>query len=304
MRARDESPTLDIHLGDNLPILSDMTAASFKLIYIDPPFNTGKDQVHTRLRTVRDEVEGDRVGFEGRRYRSVVQSRRSFPDKHDDFLSFMAPRLEQAHRLLTPTGALFLHLDYREVHYCKVLLDEIFGRDAFQNEIIWAYDYGGRSKRRWSAKHDSILWYTKDPKRYTFNFEAMDRIPYMAPGLVGPDTAARGKTPTAVWWHTIVPTRGAERTGYPTQKPLGVVHRIVQVHTHPGDRCLDFFAGSGTLGEAALRHGRSAVLVDQHPEALAVMAERLSFARPRFHGCAPPGDRDHPPTPGDSSAAG
>ena len=288
MSVSDPTPALDIHLGDNLPILEGMTHESFELIYIDPPFNTGKDQVHTRLRTVRDEAQGDRVGFEGRRYRSVRQSTRSFTDKHDDFLAFIAPRLEQAHRLLTPAGSLFLHLDYREVHYCKVLLDEIFGRDAFQNEIIWAYDYGGRSKRRWSAKHDSILWYSKDPRRYTFNYEAMDRIPYMAPGLVGPDKAARGKTPTDVWWHTIVPTRGAERTGYPTQKPLGGGNRIVQVHTHPGDRCLDFFAGSGTLGEAALRLGRSAVLVDQLPEALAVMADRLAFARPRFHGWSPP----------------
>ena len=275
---------LDIHYGDNLPILQALPPSSFDLIYIDPPFNTGKVQALTQIRTVHDPDGGDRTGFQGRRYRTEKVGTASFADAFDDFLEFMEPRLKEARRLLKPDGAFFLHIDYREVHYCKILLDQIFGRDSFINEIIWAYDYGGRSKSKWSAKHDNILWYAKNPKSYTFDFEEMDRIPYMAPGLVGKEKAARGKTPTDVWWHTIVPTNGKERTGYPTQKPLGVLNRLLKVHTEPGDRVLDFFAGSGTTGEAALRLGRSCVLVDSSPEAMKVMARRLSFARPEFHG--------------------
>ena len=277
--------TVDIHLGDNLPILQAFEDTSFDLIYVDPPFNTGKAQTHTRIRTVRDASGGDRTGFSGERYRTTRLGTRSFADSFDDYLAFLEPRLAEAHRLLSPEGSLFVHLDYREVHYCKVLLDGIFGRDCFQNEIIWAYDYGARTRKRWSAKHDSILWYSRDPTRYCFDFDAMDRIPYMAPGLVGKEKAARGKTPTDVWWHTIVPTNGKERTGYPTQKPLGVLGRIVRVHSRPGHRVLDFFAGSGTWGEAAAREGRHAVLIDQSIEAVRVMARRLQFANPTLHGC-------------------
>ena len=279
-------PRLDLYLGDNLPLLRDMAEGSFDLIYIDPPFNTGKAQVHTQVRTRRDD-RGDRVGYQGQRYRTEKLGTQSFADQFDDFLAFLEPRLVELHRLLAPQGSLFLHIDPRESHYCKVLLDGIFGRDCFQNELIWAYDYGGRSKRRWSSKHDCIFWYSRDAKHYTFDFEAMVRIPYMAPGLVGAEKAARGKTPTDVWWHTIVPTRGTERTGYPTQKPLGVLERIVKVHSRPGDRLLDCFAGSGTFGEAALRHDRSAVLMDQSEAALQIMARRLAFARPVCHGWAP-----------------
>ncbi len=266
---------LEILQGDNLPILQSLEAASFQLVYIDPPFNTGKNQSRTRLKTVRDDA-GDRTGFGGARYKSVALGSLSFADAYDDYLAFLEPRLREAWRLLSDTGSLFLHVDCREVHYVKVLMDALFGRDHFLNEIIWAYDFGGRSKKRWSAKHDNLLWYVKDPKNYTFHFDEMDRIPYMAPGLVTPEKAARGKTPTDVWWHTIVPTNGAERTGYPTQKPLGVVERIVKVHSSPGDRLLDFFAGSGTLGEAALAHRRSVVLIDESPDAIAVMRTRLA----------------------------
>ena len=284
--------SIDVHCGDNLPALRDLEAESFDLIYIDPPFNTGKTQARTRIRTVRDPKEGDRTGFQGERYRTIRLGSSSFDDSFDDFLEFMEPRLIEAKRLLKTTGSFFLHIDYREVHYCKVLLDHVFGRDCFINEIIWAYDYGGRSKKKWSAKHDNILWYAKDPGSYTFNFEEMDRIPYMAPGLVGKEKAARGKTPTDVWWHTIVPTNGKERTGYPTQKPLGILNRLLKVHSRPGDRVLDFFAGSGTTGEAAVRLGRSCTLMDISTEAMRVMAERLAFAEPVFHGWKP----ERPPT--------
>ncbi len=287
---------LEIIFGDNLPALRELASSSFDLVYIDPPFNTGKVQARTRVRTVQDQDGGDRTGFQGRRYRTVKVGSASFADNFDDFIEFMEPRLEEARRLLTPTGSFFLHIDCREVHYCKILLDHIFGRDSFMNEIIWAYDYGGRSKRKWSAKHDNILWYVKDPRSYTFNFDAMDRIPYMAPGLVGKEKAARGKTPTDVWWHTIVPTNGKERTGYPTQKPLGILNRILSVHSNTGDRILDFFSGSGTTGESASRLGRSCVLIDDNVEAMKVMASRLSFANPNFRGWSAPLEEPGPAT--------
>ncbi|RYE91060.1 MAG: site-specific DNA-methyltransferase [Myxococcales bacterium] len=271
---------VSIHAGDNLPILRTFEDASFDLIYIDPPFNTGKVQTRTGLRTVRDEEGGDRVGFQGKRYRTERLETRAFSDRFDDFLSFLAPRLEQARRLLKPGGSLFVHLDYREVHYVKVLLDLIFGRSCFVNEIIWAYDYGARSTRRWSPKHDTILWYSRTADAYCFRHDAIDRIPYLAPGLVGPEKAARGKTPTDTWWHTIVSPNGREKTGYPTQKPLGIMRRIVAVHSNPGDRLLDFFAGSGTLGEAGASQGRDVVLIDQNREAIEVMRQRLHHYEP------------------------
>jgi site-specific DNA-methyltransferase (adenine-specific) len=262
--------------GENLTVLRGMDAESVELIYVDPPFNTGRRQARRQIKTVRD-VEGDRTGFGGKRYRTeVVEANGAgYGDQFEDFIGFLRPRMMEAHRILTATGSLFFHIDYREVHYCKVMLDEIFGRECFQNEIIWAYDYGARATKKWPAKHDNILWYTKDPERYTFNLEASDRIPYMAPGLVGAEKAARGKTPTDVWWHTIVSPTGKEKTGYATQKPLGVLERIVRVHSNEGERVLDFFAGSGTTGEAAAKHKREFVLVDESPEAVAVMERRL-----------------------------
>ena len=264
-----------VHYGDNLPILRSMASQSIDLIYTDPPFNTGKKQARTQLRTIRDPT-GDRTGFQGRRYRSIKVASREFDDDFDDYLAFLEPRLEEAHRILSTSGSLYLHLDYREVHYAKVLLDGIFGRECFLNEVIWAYDYGGRTKKKWPPKHDTILVYVRDPEQYLFNVEEVDRIPYMAPGLVGPEKAARGKLPTDTWWHTIVPTNGKERTGYPTQKPLGIVRRIVQASSKPGDTVLDFFAGSGTLGEAAYELGRRFVLIDNNHEALDVMAKRFA----------------------------
>ncbi len=265
-----------IIFGENLAVLKTLAGESVDLIYIDPPFNTGKRQQRTQIKTVHDEAGGDRTGFQGKRYRTIKLGSTGYDDVFDDFLGFLAPRLEQAFRVLKPNGSFFLHIDYREVHYCKVLLDQIFGRPAFMNEIIWAYDYGGRTKRKWPAKHDNILWYAKDPQNYTFHYDEMDRIPYMAPGLVGKEKAARGKTPTDVWWHTIVSPNSKEKTGYATQKPLGVLRRIVKVHSNPGDVLLDFFAGSGTLGEAAALLGRDFILVDNNPDAIAVMRRRLA----------------------------
>lgn len=262
-----------------LPALPD---SSFDLVYIDPPFNTGRVQSRARMSHELD-PQGQRVGFKGKRYRIAKVIKRSedptaYRDQFDDFIAFLRPRILQAYRLLSERGSFFLHLDYREVHYAKVMCDEIFGRRSFINEIIWAYDYGARAKSRWSPKHDNILFYAKNPDAYTFNYDAIDRIPYMAPGLVTPEKAARGKTPTDCWWNTIVSPTGKEKTGYPTQKPLAIISRIIKVHSNPGDRILDFFAGSGTTAEAAARLGRHATLVDSSPAAIKVIKKRLEFA--------------------------
>ncbi len=236
--------------GENSKVLCTLPDAFARLIYIDPPFNTGNKQKRAGL---------------------------SYNDTFDDFEEFLIPRIRSALRCLTPDGSLFVHLDFREVHYIKVALDRLLGRDHFMNEIIWAYDYGGRPKNRWPAKHDTILWYAMNPDDYVFNFDEMDRIPYMAPGLVGPEKAERGKTPTDVWWHTIVPTNGREKTGYPTQKPLGILNRVIKVHSNPGDTVLDFFAGSGTTGDCARINGRDYVLIDENEEAIKIMLKRLQF---------------------------
>ena len=264
-----------IVLADNLTVLGSLPDDSIDLIYIDPPFNTGKRQTLRRLRTVADPEGGDRTGFGGRRYRTIRLGARSYVDVHDDYLDFLEPRLVEIRRVLRPTGTLYLHLDAREVHYAKVLCDAVFGRGCFLNEVIWAYDYGARTRRRWPAKHDDILVYVKDPDRYWFDAEAVERIPYMAPGLVGPEKAARGKLPTDTWWQTIVPPGGAERTGYPTQKPVAVLRRVVSASCPVGGVAADFFAGSGTTGAAALELGRRFLLVDSNPEAVAVMRVRL-----------------------------
>ena len=276
----NQIPNHYLYYGDNLSILQQHIAdKSIDLIYIDPPFNTGKLQKRTEIEVEQD-AQGDRVGFQGRTYRTTKGKSTHYSDKFeslDDYLQFLRPRFEEAYRVLHPHGSFFLHLDYRAVHYCKVILDEIFGHESFINEIIWAYDYGGRAKSWWPPKHDNILWYAKTPKHYTFNFDEMDRIPYMAPGLVGKEKAARGKTPTDVWWHTIVSTNGSEKTGYPTQKPLGVLNRIVKVHSSPEDILLDFFAGSGTFGEAAALHNRSSILIDNNIAAVKCIMNRLAL---------------------------
>jgi site-specific DNA-methyltransferase (adenine-specific) len=263
-----------IIFGENLKYLQALDDACIDLIYIDPPFNTGKQQARQQIKVEQDE-NGDRVGFGGNRYQTTVLGERAYRDNFDNYLGFLEPRLAEAYRVLKKDGSLYFHIDYREVHYCKILLDDIFGRDSFINEIIWAYDFGGRSKTRWPAKHDNILYYVKDPKHYTFNREEVDRIPYMAPGLVGKEKAARGKFPTDTWWHTIVGTNSKEKTGYPTQKPEGVLRRIVAASSNLGDIVLDFFAGSGTIGAVCLELDRRFILVDDNPQAIAVMRSRF-----------------------------
>jgi site-specific DNA-methyltransferase (adenine-specific) len=262
-------------LGDNLELLPELDDGIFQVAYLDPPFNTGRVQRRRTLATVTAD-DGDRTGFQGRRYATSVLAESSYADEFDDYLGFLEPRLLEVRRLLCESGTLYLHIDYREAHYVKLLLDGLFGRDCFLNEIIWAYDYGARPRRRWPAKHDTILVYVKDPDRYWFDAEAVEREPYMAPGLVTAEKAARGKLPTDVWWHTIVSPTGKEKTGYPTQKPEGILRRVVQASSKRGDWCLDCFAGSGTLGAVAAALGRHFVLIDSNPEAVVVARRRVA----------------------------
>lgn len=280
--------------GDNLTAMAGMPDASFALAYLDPPFNTGRVQgrtVHSSRPATGDSGGATTgpvfPGFHGRDYERVVGMLRSYDDRFVDYWNFLAPRLAETWRLLAPHGTLYLHLDYREAHYAKVALDALFGRESFLNEIIWAYDYGAKSRSRWPTKHDTILVYVKDPANYVFDSEAVDREPYMAPGLVTPEKAARGKLPTDVWWHTIVPTTGREKTGYPTQKPEGILRRMIAASTRPGDLVLDPFAGSGTTGAVAQALGRSAVLIDDNPDAIDVMANRMPRAEIRRQPSAP-----------------
>ncbi len=270
-----------LHFGDNLGILRKLPSESVQLIYIDPPFNTGRTQTRGTTTTTRTDA-GNRVGFKGKRYDVVRETVLSYDDEFEDFWSFLEPRLEEAWRLLNETGTLYLHLDYREAHYAKVLLDALFGRECFLNEIIWAYDYGGKSKNKWPSKHDTILVYVKNPAKYFFNSSEVDREPYMAPGLVTPEKVEKGKLPTDVWWHTIVSPTGKEKTGYPTQKPKGILRRVIQASSEPGDLVLDFFAGSGTTGAVAAELGRKFILIDQNPESIGVISKRLNDADVEF----------------------
>jgi site-specific DNA-methyltransferase (adenine-specific) len=274
-----------IVLGDNLPALEALPRGAFDLIYLDPPFNTGRTQARHTLEVVpaadSAPAVGTRVGFGGRRYQSRLLQSLAYEDAFADYLGFLEPRLRLLRDLLSDHGTLYFHIDYREAHYCKLLLDEIFGRDAFLNELIWTYDYGAKPRRRWPAKHDTILVYVREPGRHHFDADAVEREPYMAPGLVTAEKAARGKRPTDVWFHTIVPTNGREKTGYPTQKPEGVLRRMVAASSRPGGWCLDPFAGSGTLGAVCQELGRRFVLIDINPTAVDVMRRRLLPDRAR-----------------------
>ena len=272
----------DIYFGDNLNFLKKIKSETVNLIYIDPPFNTGRIQTRTSIKTTKSE-DGDRKGYKGKTYKTKILGKKSYSDIFENYIDFLRPRVEESKRILAPDGSFFLHLDYREVHYAKVMCDEIFGRDSFINEIIWSYDYGARSKSKWSTKHDNILWYAKDPNNFTFRYDDIDRIPYMAPGLVGPEKANKGKTPTDSWWQTIVSPNGKEKTGYPTQKPLVILNRIIKVHSNPEDLVLDYFAGSGTTGMAALDLGRNAILIDSSRESIEVMKERFDPKITNYH---------------------
>jgi site-specific DNA-methyltransferase (adenine-specific) len=306
---RPDGPSLVLE-ADNLDALRRLPDRAFRLVYVDPPFNTGRAQRRQTL-TTRRASNGTRIGFKGQAYDTIKGVLTSYDDAFADYWAFLEPRLEQAYRVLSDDGTFYLHLDYREVHYAKVLLDALFGPECFLNEIIWAYDYGARATKRWPAKHDNILVYVKNPDNYFFDNQAVDREPYMAPGLVAAEKAERGKLPTDVWWHTIVSPTGKEKTGYPTQKPAGILRRIVQASSEPDDWVLDFFAGSGTTGAVAQELGRRFVLVDNNPEAIAVMKGRLGNGKPEgaiaYLNVAagehdPPNHRFYPSSPRSSSS--
>lgn len=268
---------LKIYYGDNIKVLKKLESESVSLIYIDPPFNTGKKIVHTQQMMYSSE-DGTRKGFGDKKYKSIDIGRITYDDDYGvQYHKMILNGLLEAHRILKPNGSLFFHIDYRECRHCGLLLDQVFGPESFINEIIWAYDYGARSKKKWPTKHDNILWYAKSSNDYIFNYDEIDRIPYMAPSLVSKEKAERGKTPTDVWWNTIVPTNGSERTGYPTQKPLAILERIVKVHSNPNDLLLDYFAGSGSFGEAAINHNRNVILVDNNKPAIKVMTRRFKM---------------------------
>jgi site-specific DNA-methyltransferase (adenine-specific) len=274
--------------GDNAMVMDRLPNGRFDVVYMDPPFNTGRAQARHTLSVAAD-ADGDRLGFGGRRYSSRLLQTLSYDDAFADYLGFLEPRLTAARRLLAAHGTLYFHIDYREAHYCKLLLDEIFGRDAFLNELIWTYDYGAKPRRRWPAKHDTILVYVRTPGGHHFDADAVDREPYMAPGLVSAEKALRGKRPTDVWFHTIVPTNGREKTGYPTQKPEGVLRRMVAASSRPGGWCLDPFAGSGTLGAVCRELGRRFVLIDDNPIAVEVIRGRLGSSVGPADAAAEPG---------------
>jgi len=264
--------SVDIYYGDNLPILKAFPPNTFDLIYIDPPFNTGKKRQHTQVKCVRD-LNGDSVRFKGQRYKTIRGQSTGYDDHHTDYSGFIQSRLEEAFRILKSTGSILVHLDYRAVHLVRLELDRIFGANCFKNEIIWHYDWGGRARKKWPAKHDNILWYVKDPKNYIYHYDQIDYIPRLAPGLVDKEKAKLGKKLTDVWWGTVA--CGKERTKYATQKPLRILNRIVEVSSNAGDLCLDFFAGSGSFGQACLNHNRQFLLIDSNPEAIVVMKKRF-----------------------------
>jgi site-specific DNA-methyltransferase (adenine-specific) len=277
MQPRSEVPE-GIFLSDALDSLTRLPDECIDLVYLDPPFGTGRNRRLDSIRTGSGPMT--RTGFAGRTYSYEVTSSIQYADRMtlEEYIGFLHVRIVQVHRVLKTTGSLYLHLDHNAVHHARLLLDEVFGAERFVNEIIWAYDYGGRARDRWPRKHDNILWYSKS-RRWTFNRDAVDRIPYMAPGLVGPDKAARGKLPTDVWWLTIVPTNGAERTGYPTQKPEKLLERIITASSNQGDLVADFFCGSGTTGAVAARLGRRYLLVDDNPDAVRIASQRLREVR-------------------------
>ena len=241
----------EILLGENLKLLPRFADGSFQLIYIDPPFNTGASRTRRTLAAVRDE-DGRRTGFQGRRYSTSVLATSSYRDRYEDYLAFLAPRLEHSRRLLAREGTLYFHIDYREAHYCKLLLDDIFGRACFLNEIIWAYDYGARTRRRWPAKHDTILVYVRDPEAYHPSITRR--------WTASPTWPRAWSPPRRPHWASCRPTSGGTRSSPrrggrdPATRRRSRSASSVGWSSHrpdPGDWCLDFFAGSGTLGAAA-----------------------------------------------------
>ncbi len=270
VRSRDAGAN-KIACGDNLAFMSTLPDAHCELVYADPPFFTGRN--HTQANgqhRVRDCWPGGMRGY----------------------LEFLRPRLEQMRRLLTPSGTLYVHLDWHAVHYVKLLLDDIFGYDHFLNEIIWSYRTGGRSTRWFARKHDTILVYARCRGRQKFNLQRegrfrTDGLNYDETGRPYKQTRAGrlyfhpdGPAMTDVWEIPFLSTVSLERTGYPTQKPESLLERIITAATDPGDRVGDFFCGSGTTLAVAQRLGRDWIGCDLSPKAVRLARRRLA-APPR-----------------------
>jgi site-specific DNA-methyltransferase (adenine-specific) len=276
-----------VFCSDSLALLGRLPDACVDLIYADPPFGTGKVQRLRSLRATAEPGEPEpgaaptvaRPDFAGRAAHYEITSAHAYRDDmpFEEYLAWLEANLVEFRRVLKDTGSLYLHLDWHAVHYAKVILDRLFGRANFRGEIIWAYDFGGRPRNAWPRKHDNILWYSKGDT-WTFNRADMDRLPYLAPGLVGPEKAARGKLPTDAWFTTIVPTASRDRTGWPTQKPILILERIIKASSNPGELVLDPFVGSGTSAVAAQRLGRKYLVADFDPAAVAITEARLARA--------------------------
>ncbi|HOS42644.1 MAG TPA: site-specific DNA-methyltransferase, partial [Armatimonadota bacterium] len=249
-----------ILFGDCLPAMRALPDETFDLLYLDPPFFTGKHR----------HASQDAPG-----------ALPSYPDDWADglaaYLAWLGERLAEMRRLLKPSGALLVHLDWHAVHYVKVLLDRLFGMRRFQNEFIWYYSGGGASKRRFARKHDSILFYTKSDA-WTFHADRV-RTPYKwTDGQPRADGSARdyarGKLPDDVWEHHALLPWAEEALGYPTQKPEALLTRLLLPLTDPGDVVGDFCCGCGTTAAVAQRLGRRWMAGDASRPAVCLAAER------------------------------
>jgi DNA modification methylase len=252
-----------LYRGDMLDVASLLEPESFRLIYLDPPFLTGRQRIGSKTEYTYDD---------------------RWKGKLDAYLPWLETRLKAFAPLLQQGGSMVLHLDWRAAHYAKVMLDEIFGHENFINEIIWHYTGGGRSKTRFSCKHDTLLWYARKQKPY-FDIDAV-RVPYKETSgyARGGIRAASGRkylpnpkgTPVDdVWDIPIINPMASERVGYPTQKPKILLQRIIAALSAPGELVGDFCCGSGTTLVCAELMGRRWVGSDQSPKALECTTSRL-----------------------------
>ncbi len=248
--------------GDCLPVMRELPAGSFDCIYIDPPFFTGVE----------------------RRLQHSQQRGPSYADTWGDglqeYLDWLEERLAVMRELLQPEGALLVHLDWHAVHYVKVLLDRLFGMRHFQNEFIWYYSGGGASRIRFARKHDTILYYTRSATTWKFYADRV-REPYKwTDGQPRADGSARdytrGKLPDDVWQHHALLPWAKESLGYPTQKPMALLTRLLLATTDAGDVVGDFCCGSGTTAAAAQQLARRWVAGDDSRAAICLAAERLT----------------------------
>jgi site-specific DNA-methyltransferase (adenine-specific) len=261
-----------VHKGSALDLLHSIPDESIDLIYTDPPFGTGNIQTMDRKKAGK------------------TVSKIEYSDKYENYLDFLEPHLIQMHKVLKSTGTMYLHMDWRWVHYAKVMCDGIFGMENFLNEVVWSYNFGGRGKDRWPQKHDTILVYIKEMGKHTFNWNDIDRIPYAAPELqyVGrtkeeaEKRIAEGQVPTDVWSMSIVGTASKERVGYPNQKPQKLMKRAIVASSNVGDIVLDPFGGSGSTAAAAMEANRKFITGDSSPDAIQTMRNRFTGLDVKF----------------------